>query len=45
MSDGTGGTAATAVTAAMLQFQVEWDLRTFGEIRHEPEIRRIAAEA
>ncbi|MBW2287411.1 MAG: kinase/pyrophosphorylase [Deltaproteobacteria bacterium] len=45
MSDGTGDTAATAVTAAMLQFQVEWDLRTFGEIRHEPEIRRIAAEA
>ena len=45
VSDGTGGTAANAVTAVMLQFEVEWDLRTFGNIRHEPEIRRIAAEA
>jgi regulator of PEP synthase PpsR (kinase-PPPase family) len=45
VSDGTGGTAATAVTAVMLQFQVEWDLRTFSDIRYEPEIRRIVAEA
>ena len=45
MSDGTAVTAVAAVTAVMLQFQVEWDLRTFGNVRHEPEIRRIAAEA
>jgi len=45
VSDGTGETAATAVTAVMLQFQVEWDLRTFGDVRSESEIRRIAAEA
>jgi regulator of PEP synthase PpsR (kinase-PPPase family) len=45
VSDGTGDTAANAVTAAMLQFQVEWDLRTFVDIRYESEVQRIAAEA
>jgi regulator of PEP synthase PpsR (kinase-PPPase family) len=45
VSDGTGDTAATAVNAVMLQFQVEWDLRTFGDVRFPSDIQRIAAEA
>jgi hypothetical protein len=45
VSDGTGGTASTAVNAVMLQFQAEWDLRTFAEVRFEADIRRIAEEA
>lgn len=45
VSDGTGDTAATAVRAVMLQFQVDWDLRTFTDTRYPSEVRRIAAEA
>ena len=45
VSDGTGDTAGAAVNAVMLQFRVEWDVRTFGDVRYESEVRRIAADA
>jgi hypothetical protein len=48
ISDGTGETAVAAVGAATTQFQEDFKVRTFGEIRHESQVRRIlerAAEA
>ena len=42
VSDGTGDTAMAAVQAVMLQFQVEWSVRTFVGVRYESEIRLIA---
>lgn len=45
VSDGTGDTATAAVRAVMLQFQVEWNLRTFVGVRYESEVRLIAEEA
>jgi regulator of PEP synthase PpsR (kinase-PPPase family) len=45
VSDGTGDTAVAAVQAVMLQFQVEWSLRTFVGVRYESEIRLVAEEA
>lgn len=45
VSDGTGETAAATVRAAMTQFRTRWRLRTFGEVRHESQLRRIAQEA
>jgi regulator of PEP synthase PpsR (kinase-PPPase family) len=45
VSDGTGDTATAAVQAVMLQFQVEWNLRTFVGIRYESEVRLITEEA
>ena len=45
VSDGTGDTAGAAVTASMVQFQVEWRLRTFSGIRHESEVRRVVGQA
>lgn len=45
ISDGTGETAAAAVRAAMSQFTTQWRLRTFGEIRHESQVRRIMDRA
>lgn len=41
VSDGTGETATGAVRAAMLQFQTPWRLRTFGEVRHDSQVRRV----
>lgn len=45
VSDGTGETCASAVRAAMLQFQSPWRLRIFGEIRSTEEVRRIVTQA
>ncbi len=45
VSDGTGETCAAAVRAAMLQFQAPWQLRVFGGIRHEAELRRVMTRA
>ncbi len=45
ISDGTGETAAAAVRAAMSQFSTRWRLRTFGEVRHASQIRRVLAAA
>jgi [pyruvate, water dikinase]-phosphate phosphotransferase / [pyruvate, water dikinase] kinase len=45
ISDGTGETAAAAVRAAMSQFPGQWRLRTFGEVRHESQVRRIMERA
>jgi regulator of PEP synthase PpsR (kinase-PPPase family) len=45
VSDGTGDTATAAVQAVMLQFQVEWNLRTFVGVRFETEVRLITEEA
>jgi [pyruvate, water dikinase]-phosphate phosphotransferase / [pyruvate, water dikinase] kinase len=45
ISDGTGETAAAAVRAAMSQFPAQWRLRTFGEIRHASQVRRIMDRA
>lgn len=45
ISDGTGETAAAAVRAAMTQFRTRWRIRTFGEVRHESQLRRIVQEA
>lgn len=41
VSDGTGETANGVVKAAMLQFQTLWRLRTFGEVRHDSQVRRV----
>jgi [pyruvate, water dikinase]-phosphate phosphotransferase / [pyruvate, water dikinase] kinase len=41
VSDGTGETATGAVRAAMSQFQTAWRLRTFGDVRHESQVRRV----
>lgn len=45
VSDGTGDTAAAVAQATMAQFQVEWNLRRFGGIRHEALARRVVSEA
>ncbi len=48
LSDGTGETATHAVEAAATQFQKQFRVRTFSEIRHESQVHRImdrAAEA
>jgi [pyruvate, water dikinase]-phosphate phosphotransferase / [pyruvate, water dikinase] kinase len=45
LSDGTGETAAAAVRAAMSQFASPWRMRTFGEVRHESQVRQIMARA
>jgi len=45
ISDGTGETCASAVRAAMLQFQSAWRLRIFAGVRTAAEARRVAAEA
>jgi regulator of PEP synthase PpsR (kinase-PPPase family) len=45
VSDGTGDTVTAAVRAVMLQFEVEWNLRTFVGVRYEAEVRLIAEEA
>lgn len=45
LSDGTGETALAAVQAATTQFQAEFRIRTFGEIRHESQVRRILERA
>jgi len=45
LSDGTGETAAASVRAAMSQFPTEWRIRTFGEVRHPSQIRRVIERA
>jgi regulator of PEP synthase PpsR (kinase-PPPase family) len=45
VSDGTGETCASAVRAAMLQFQNPWRLRLFGSVRHQSEARRVIGQA
>lgn len=45
ISDGTGETALAAVQAAATQFQSRFRIRTFGEIRHESQVRRILERA
>jgi len=45
ISDGTGETALAAVQAAATQFQARFRIRTFGEIRHESQVRRILERA
>jgi regulator of PEP synthase PpsR (kinase-PPPase family) len=45
VSDGTGDTATAAVKAVMLQFQSDWNLRVFGGIRQESEVRRVVEQA
>ncbi len=45
LSDGTGETALAAVQAAATQFQEKFKVRTFGEIRHESQVRRILERA
>lgn len=45
VSDGTGETVAAAVRAATVQFQSQWRLRTFGEVRLESQLRRILEQA
>jgi hypothetical protein len=41
VSDGTGETANGVVKAAMLQFQTLWRMRTFSEVRHDSQVRRV----
>lgn len=45
ISDGTGETALASVQAATTQFQKDFKVRTFGEIRHESQVRRILERA
>ncbi len=45
ISDGTGETALSAVQAAATQFQDDFRTRTFGEIRHESQVKRILERA
>ncbi len=45
ISDGTGETALAAVQAAATQFQDDFRIRTFGDIRHESQVRRILERA
>ncbi len=45
ISDGTGETARAAVRAAATQFPPSFRIRTFGEIRHESQVRRILERA
>ncbi len=41
VSDGTGETASTVVRAAMLQLPTNWRMRTFADVRLEPQVRRV----
>jgi regulator of PEP synthase PpsR (kinase-PPPase family) len=41
VSDGTGDTASALARAAMLQFQVAWELRAFVAIRHPSQVPRV----
>jgi [pyruvate, water dikinase]-phosphate phosphotransferase / [pyruvate, water dikinase] kinase len=45
ISDGTGETAVAAVRAAATQFLETFRVRTFGEIRHESQVRRVMERA
>jgi regulator of PEP synthase PpsR (kinase-PPPase family) len=45
ISDGTGETAVAAVRAAATQFQETFRVRTFGETRHESQVRRVMDRA
>jgi len=45
ISDGTGETAAAAVRAALTQFQARVQVRSFAEIRHESQVRRVVERA
>jgi regulator of PEP synthase PpsR (kinase-PPPase family) len=45
ISDGTGETAVAAVRAAATQFQETFRVRTFGETRHESQVRRVMERA
>ncbi len=45
VSDGTGETAVAAVRAAATQFLETFRVRTFGETRHESQVRRVMDRA
>lgn len=45
ISDGTGETAVAAVRAAATQFLETFRVRTFGEMRHESQVRRVMERA
>ena len=45
VSDGTGETAVAAVRAAATQFLQTFRVRTFGETRHESQVRRVMDRA
>jgi hypothetical protein len=45
ISDGTGETAVAAVRAAATQFLERFRVRTFGETRHESQVRRVMDRA
>jgi regulator of PEP synthase PpsR (kinase-PPPase family) len=45
ISDGTGETAVAAVRAAATQFLETFRVRTFGETRHESQVRRVMERA
>ena len=45
ISDGTGETAVAAVRAAATQFLERFRVRTFGETRHESQVRRVMERA
>ena len=45
ISDGTGETAVAAVRAAATQFLENFRVRTFGETRHESQVRRVMDRA
>jgi [pyruvate, water dikinase]-phosphate phosphotransferase / [pyruvate, water dikinase] kinase len=45
ISDGTGETAVAAVRAAATQFLETFRVRTFGETRHESQVRRVMDRA
>ena len=45
VSDGTGETAVAAVRAAATQFLETFRVRTFGETRHESQVRRVMERA
>jgi hypothetical protein len=45
ISDGTGETAVAAVRAAATQFLETFQVRTFGDMRHESQVRRVMERA
>ncbi len=45
VSDGTGDTATHAISAAVSQFREQFRVRTFSEVRHESQVRRIMERA
>lgn len=45
VSDGTGDTASHALEAAAAQFDTDFRVRTFGEVRSTPHLRRIMERA